>query len=153
MSWDCLRQCVESKNWPRSVRQWPIELNNDTNCLAFALGLDYADVHREYFGLPTCLDLKTYLKRICENVGISYREINSCEEAKEDEMIIKGYEFIRCLDNRKGFHVIRRELDKTWVHKEGWENMPCEITNWKNFNFFYPEETRSCLIAIKEKPL
>ena len=153
MSWDCLRQCVKTKKWPLNTKEWPIKLNNNSNCLAFALGLDYADVHREYFGLPTCLDLKTYLKRVCDNVGIRYREIDSCDEAKEDEMIIKGYEFTRYTDNKKDFHVIRRELDGTWVHKEGWENMPCEITNWTNFNLFYPKESRCCLLAIKGEPL
>lgn len=153
MSWEHLRQCVQSKNWPLDVKHWPIGLNKNTNCLAFALGLDYADVYREYFGLPTCLTLKEYLERIYREVGIKYREISSCEEAKEDEIIIKGYEFIRCLDGKRGFHVIRRQLDGTWVHKEGWEYMPCEIINWTNFNLFYPKEAVSCMFAIKKESL
>jgi len=145
-----LRQFMKSADWPLNLQEWPVEINMDTNCLAFALGLPYADVNRDTFRFPKNSNLEEELQKWFSSLGLEYRKINSIDEAKNDEIIIQCFEYILALYGKRDYHLIRRNLDGTWVHKQGWEEAPCQITDWSDFSFWYhPEETLLCTYVIK----
>jgi len=141
-----LRQCVKSSKWPINYNKWPIELNTCTNCLAFALGLSMADTFYNiytvrYSPFSKLEDLIEYLLNIS---SLEYRKIDSFDEAENDEFIIQARK-----TDTSNFHVIRRNLDGTWVHKKGWYNAPTQITNWKYIDSLYP--IIAATFAVKKK--
>jgi len=139
------RPLVDSPDWPLNPEQWPEELNKSTNCLAFALGLPYADEEKLLFSTD-------FQKRfICETLtamNFEFREISSLNDLKDNEIVIKCYKDINIPGN---FHVIRRNLDGTWVHKEGWYEAPEKIHSWSIMNLKYPPEKASFMFAVKKR--
>lgn len=145
-----LRQFINSDNWPLDIDDWPYEVNSKTNCLAFALGLPYPDMHCSLFTTKSypLSDAKTLLEIFLKELNLNFRKINSIEEAHLDEYILQVYEhkFV----SSKYFHIIRRNLDGRWVHKPGWNCGPCEITFEEFFHRTNPKSSISVTFAVKK---
>jgi len=146
-----LRQFINSDNWPLDIDDWPCEVSSRTNCLAFALGLPYPDMHHSLFTIQNYpfSDAKTLLELFLKELNLVFRKIDSIEEAHIDEYILQVYE--RKTANSKYFHVIRRNLDGKWVHKPGWNRGPCEITFWEYFYRTNPKTSISVTFAVKKR--
>lgn len=142
---ELMRQCVNSDNWPLDISNWPYELSTYTNCLAFACGFNFPDYNKNIFVPPENIDIVDYIEYIFKVSNLLYRKISS-HEAENDEYIIQ----IR-KTSFGNFHVIRRELDGTWVHKQGWYNAPKQILDWKYINTLFPHTV--CIFAVKKRPL
>jgi len=140
-----LRQTINWDKWPLSPEEWPTELLESSNCLGFALGIPFADKGKYTF---TPVFLKSFIPQLLSGLGLDYRNITSDEEANPDEIIIKCYEN---LPFNNGFHLIRRNLDGRWVHKEGWYEPPTEIVFNGYFNCMYPPEAITSIFAVKKR--
>ena len=134
-----MRQIIKEDSWPLDAEDWPLELNECTNCLAFALGLTFPDKDKEIFNceMPIQKEVEGFL-RILE---LQYREIKSVLDAKKDEYVLVCFE-----NSAFGPHVIRRNLNWKWVHKEGWHYAPTDIVDW---DYYSPEEIIS-IFAVKK---
>ena len=132
-----LRQIVRAENWPLDAQDWPLELNECTNCLAFALGLTFPDRDKEIFNceMPIEEEVEGFLKIL----KLEYRKIQSVQEADKDEYVLVCYEVI-------GPHVVRRNLNGKWVHKEGWYYAPMDIIDWG----YYSPENIVAIFAVKK---
>lgn len=124
---------------PLSVENYPKD--TDTNCLAFALGL----TQKGDYDLNDKLTIdKAFLEAWNRLVDGNIRQIQSLDEANQDEYVFKVYDFslfrewhpiLKFWISFKDFHVCRRELDGSWVHKPGWEDPPEQIVTeeqWDN---------------------
>lgn len=140
-----LRQSIDWDKWPLSSKEWPSRLVESTNCLAFALGLPFPDADRFIF-TPTFL--KSFISELLLELGFEYRELKSSKKARSDEVVIECFEN---LGSNGSFHVIRRNCDGTWVHKEGWYEAPTEIVFNGYFDCMYPPESLSFILAVKKK--
>jgi len=149
-----LRQLVDSDKWPYDICDWTPELNEATNCFSFALGLPYFDESQIIFVPSSSMNLEKFCCNFLSYINLECRKISSCEEAAENELIVKGFEFISPLTNKKSFHFIRRNQNGKWYHKMGWYEAPTEI-NWNLFNNLYPDNliTFSFTIAVKKRTL
>ena len=127
----------------KKIRPIPIEEfpNVNTNCLGFAIGSTKNINGINYFSLNHNFTIdEAFIKKI-KSLGYTNipRRIENLEEAKPNEYVFKVIGFKEKKDYfdsilelkacRKifDFHVLRRELDGTWVHKPGWFNPPCSI--------------------------
>lgn len=111
-----------------------------TNCLAFALGLSHDDDYNLNDELPIA---EAFIQAWNRLVGGEIRQIRSIDEAKPNEYIFKVYDYtpfrqwqpiLEYYVTYKDFHVVRRELDGTWVHKPGWNEPPTEITSKEDWD-------------------
>ncbi len=107
---------------------------DDTNCLAFALGL--IDPHKKDMYLLERTDepIKNIFLNCVKKLGFNpqnFNPINQEEEKRTEGYIIRIYGF-EAVETNIGilydFHVIRREPNGKWVHKPGFGCIPCEIT-------------------------
>ena len=142
-----LRRIVNSDNWPMDIKEWPAEVNQDTNCLAYALGLPFPDKDREIFNGAEC-SIKDEIIGFFRILELDWREISSAEEAKDDEIVIQAYGYSRGIFGRT-FHVIRRS-NGLWTHKEGWKNAPVAINGPEQIYYLLPEEM-ACVFAVKKR--
>lgn len=157
-----LRKYILDESWPISMNNW--QNLRDTNCLAFALGLDFPDpnYHNFYgsfgsicnaehlFTQSKIADRNTIEKvfiETCQLLGLACRVISSPNDASSFEYIIGFFGMYPCMHSNTwredvryqyDFHVIRRNLDGTWVHKPGWYDKPEKI-EWKCLQLVYPE--------------
>lgn len=141
-----IRHIVQSENWPISINEWPEELNKSTNCIAFALGLPISDKDGKLFNSPDT-KIKDDLLTFFEVMGLNYREIEDIKEAKDDEIIIQGYDYWQIMGGDDS-HVVRRELDGTWVHKQGWNRAPIIIEDLNNLHCNMHPKDLSCIFAV-----
>lgn len=158
MIWDCtekLRNLIDS-NWPLPFDKWPEELREKTNCLAFALGLNIGDCD---FGnlvysnpeIPTPTFSKIF-ERLLNELGLEWRRIDSVEQSSSDEYVIQIYGFYpvrRLFYTFMDFHVIRRELDGSWVHKPDFKELPSPI-DWVDFRKEYPDNEIEGIFAVRK---
>lgn len=143
-----LRQIVNSDNWPIDINDWPVEVNRDTNCLAYALGLPFPDKKREIFNGSDC-SIRLELLGFFRELGLEWREISSAKVAKDDEIVIQAYEY-RKIPWGSDFHVVRRDYNGKWSHKEGWECAPNIIADWGELVFYIHPDNISCIFAVKK---
>ena len=148
-----LRQIVKEKEWPCSSEHWDIEFNKDTNCLLYALGLKYADKDRNVFVYNSYIGLGEQLEGLMDELQIRYRKISSCDEAEENEFIIKGFEFFHPLLMKNDFHIIRRDPSGVWSHKEGWIYRPNIIKRKEDLFFYYFDNVREYTYAVRKETL
>ena len=157
-----LRKIISDDSWPISIDDW--QNSWSTNCLAFALGLDYPDPkEHSYYGsfgsicsaqhlftrseiASSDLIQKTFIET-CQLLGLNCRHISSPNEAQSFEYIIGVFGMYPCMNSvtwrgdpiyQYDFHLVRRNLDGTWVHKPGWYDNP-EKVEWKCLQLLYPE--------------
>lgn len=147
-------RAIDIDNYPK---------NNSSNCLAFALGqLKSVSSMSELYNLDYLLPIDKAFEKKVERFGFdNLRRIHSIKELHENEygFIVFGFkkykislEISKTFLNYYDFHVIRRELDGTWVHKPGWNANACimQKSDWKNI---YEEfDGKHVLFAMKGKP-
>jgi len=130
-----------------------------TNCLAFALGLSTSGCDFDSFAscnpeLPQP-DFSEIFERLLDELGLEWRRLTNLEDTNSDEFVIRIYGFYKFKDfmgyDVYDFHVIRRELDGTWVHKPDFKESPCEI-DFNSFYLDYPDNEISGTFAVR-KPL
>lgn len=121
-----------------SVSDYP--KNFSSNCLAFALGLVEEKSHRSDFydlninELPNLTVADAFLQTWSrfEFEG-SPRQIANESEAQPGEYVFKvmGFNKINFFGMKTfyDFHITRRELDGTWVHKPDWDEAPRIVTS------------------------
>ena len=151
-----LRQaCVEQAEWPLAYNNWPKELLKETNCLAFSLGLTLPNM--DYDGLVSINPefpvprFSEVFERLLTELNLEWRKIDSPMEATCEEYVLQIYGFYRLFrDYHPDFHVIRRELDGTWVHKPDDKKSPCVI-NFDEFVKEYPASEISGTYAVRKK--
>jgi len=135
-----------------SVENFPKEIN--ANCLSFALGIT------ESFGFSDAKLLddtnpqpigKSFISKV-NSLGFDtsgFRQISSESEAEfGKDYIFKIYGFFEFLNECFGtywvddgdYHICRRELDGSWVHKFGWDEPPCKINDWWEINNEYGDK-------------
>ena len=159
MIWDHiekLRECIRGDNWPLPYDQWPEELNDDTNCLAFALGLTKVDCDYDSFvswnpEFPKP-KFSAVFERLLNELGFEWRNLENPEKANSDEFIIQIYGFYKfpfLNDTLLDFHVIRRELDGTWIHKPSFNDSPCKI-DFEVFHEEYPDNEIAGIYAVRK---
>lgn len=169
-----LRSFTLSSDWPRSIRDW--KNLTTTNCLAFALGLDLPDPNcTQFYGsfysishpdanfeekekIPPAV-FAMYFTDTCKVLGLNCRRITTPNDATADEYVMALWGMYSKPDNKRStitktvyshdYHVIRRNLDGTWIHKEGWSSRP-EVVEWKCLSLLYPE--RPMYFAVKQSP-
>jgi len=169
-----LRSFTLDRGWPHGIAKWQNTFH--TNCLAFALGLDMPDPDStRFFGnfysishpdanweekakIPPAV-FAMYFAETCKLLGLSSLRIHGPDSASPDEYVIAlygPYDYVntKCSTIEKtvyghDFHLVRRNLDGTWVHKEGWSSKP-EIVEWKCLSILYPE--RPMYFAVKQAP-
>lgn len=167
-----LRKFTHSSDWPRGISEWKNIYS--TNCLAFALGLDFPDPdNTRFFGrfysishpeahfeekekIPPAT-FAMYFVDTCRILGLNCRRINSPDSAASDEYVMALWGMYSKVDNKRStitktvyehdYHIIRRNLGGKWVHKEGWSNRP-EVVEWKCLSLLYPE--RPMYFAVKQ---
>ena len=112
-----------------------------TNCLGFAIGICEPVNKTSYeYDLDGRLSIsEAFTKKVTELGFEVPRQIDSVEEAKDNEFVLLVFDFTPHTINYPfvghvtyyDYHVVRRELDGTWVHKPGWYKPPCKVTNWE----------------------
>jgi len=141
---ELLRQKIDLSNWPLDMDTWPTELNQRTNSLAFALGITMPATSCSVY---TPEELKNYIMDFCSALELDCRDLSSIDEAEPDEIILL------CYENLLGgkFHIIRRNLNGKWVHKESWNEAPCEVLDIGFFHCLYPPTCKSMILAVKKR--
>ena len=125
--------------------------NIKTNCLGFALGLNFQFEHLEKCDLePVFIDeipdtVASFQKKLKEFDFEQLEQISSIEDNK-NRYVFMLFKFRKCLVNSFGcryyvydYHITRRELDGTWVHKPGWNAPPCEIKGEDDWEEIFDE--------------
>lgn len=123
---------------PLSVNVYPRGI--DTNCLAFALGIVKPRENHDEYDLEYPMTISEAFINSWQKVGFdsnTLRKISSIDEAKPDEYLFKVYDWTPYYQNVPfmgrvrfwNFHVLRRELDGSWVHKPGWDDDPEEVAS------------------------
>lgn len=125
------------------------------NCLAFALGITSWTYGLSYLEDLNITIEQSFARKIKE-LGfdtVSLRLVQSLSEVQPDEYVLKVYDFTPLKDSPfSNFHVVRRELDCTWVHKPGWDGIPCIINTEAEWNDLAKEfGEKFILFAIKEE--
>jgi len=137
---------------PKRLKAIPISEfpSVSTNCLGFAIGNTIPV--RESEDLYVLNHKRTISEAFFEKLtelGYEHpRQINSVEDAYSNEFILMVFDFSEYhrkhmfmgWETHWNYHVARRELDGSWVHKPGWDEPPCEIhseSDWEEiFNEF-----------------
>lgn len=123
---------------PIGIDKWPVGVN--TNCLGFAIG--HEESFERYEERTVCLDhcLEIGESFIAKLKALSYnvpRRIKGIDEVKGNEFVIAVFgfasyqtfkQFSGIVGVEDDFHLVRRELDGTWVHKPGWNQSPRVVT-------------------------
>jgi len=136
---------------PRKIT--PISIHQYTyfgNCLDFATGHILSTKTRNDSDLDYSFPIaEAFLKKLSERGYELPRQIQDESEAREGECILKVFDFTDFEQEHplwkgetitfKDFHVVRRELDGTWVHKPGWDDSPCEIRTDEDWAAIYEE--------------
>ena len=117
-----------------------------TNCFGFAIGntdpvTESSTIYNMDHHLPIA---EAFLRKLSELGYEEFpRQIQPVEEAHGDEYVIMVFDFTEYpyhhpllgLTTEWDYHVVRREVDGTWVHKPGWKEPPCKIctdTDWED---------------------
>ena len=127
-----------------------------TNCLGFSLG-DKTPTQKgnTRYDLNHKLPIaESFLQKLSELGYELPRQISSLEEANENEFILMVFDFSEFKEYYPfvgelyfwDYHVVRRELDKTWVHKPGWHKPPCEICCEADWEGIYEEFGREYVL-------
>ncbi|MBR6504391.1 MAG: hypothetical protein IKT41_01500 [Clostridia bacterium] len=140
-----LREKIDWDKWPLDLKDWPVELNGNTNCLSFALGIPIPTEDRRTY---EPILLRNFIIEFCSAFNLNCREISSVSQAYKNEIVIQCYENV--LPNGR-FHVTRRNLNGKWVHKEGWIEAPCEFQFNGYFNCLYPPKSLTTIFAVRKK--
>lgn len=116
--------------------EWDNTLN--TNCIAYALGLQIDDPKKEIFRTVLLKEPISNLEKIFKDLGFIYRRINSETELRSGEYGIVLYHYFYedlvklgdCIftHNCEETHLVRIEPDGIWTHKFGWD-YPTSQTN------------------------
>ncbi len=120
---------------PIAINEFPLV---ETNCLGFAIGDTTAvKESQSKYNLDHHYSIEEAFIRKLSELGYStanIRKIENLESAKSNEFVYKVYGFNKSYYKFMGFqfecydfHVVRRELDNSWVHKPGWKDEPCII--------------------------
>ena len=121
-----------------------------TNCLGFGIGnTTPVRESEELYVLDHHLPIaEAFLKKLTE-MGYEDlpRQIQSVDEVKDGEYVIMVYDFTEYhvknpftgWETHWDYHVVRRELNGTWVHKPGWYDQPCEIHTEAEWEAIYDE--------------
>lgn len=133
---------------PINISDFPADLC--TNCFGFALGdvqsLKGLFESRKY-NLDGNLTVAEAFKEKLTDLGYAKmpRQISTVEEAQPNEYVLMVVATDTCLvpnffdkpDVCWNAHIVRRELDGTWVHKPGWKEQPCEVKteDWESVIF------------------
>lgn len=167
-----LRNIVSCENWPIALESW--KHCRDTNCLAFALGLDIPDPdYHHFFGgfgnisgsqakfvgdrIPSSLVAEVFVDT-CHTIGLNCRPISSPDHASSTEYVIGLFGVYPSVDNYRSnfqetyysydFHLVRRNLDGSWVHKPGWgTDQKPEKVEWKCLQLEYPDRPQYFAIS------
>lgn len=115
--------------------EWDNTIN--TNCIAYALGLMVDDPKHVVFGPLLCGTPIENLQTVFEQLGFTYRRINTPSDLENGEYgIVLYHYFYEGTVRRFGFdcqvtfeetHLARIEPDGTWTHKFGWD-YPSSVT-------------------------
>ena len=119
---------------PIGIGEWTVGVH--TNCLGFAIG--HEESFERYKERTVCLDNRLEIGEafITKLKGLGYkipRRINGIDEANDEEFVIAVFgfasyqtfkQFCGIVEVEDDFHLVRRELDGTWVHKPGWYQAP-----------------------------
>lgn len=160
---------VNKKNWT---------FNGDTNCYAYALGLDIPEdnigeaafepgvisnvnsIYKDDNYSLKYSDLLNYLYSDLEALGIGFKEIHPDERINDDEWKIALYtEFSASKKNIEylfDYHFLRQHKNGIWYHKFGWHSSPKNfdsnykiITNLKNCHIDDYEYKKCLSLKIK----
>lgn len=145
---------------PISIHTFPTNVH--TNCFGFAIGdiesLDSLEASKKFNMDNTLPIAKAVLKKFRELGYELPRQISTVNEAHSNEIVLKFFDFTAYpvktpfmgeLDEPEihwDFHVVRREVDGTWVHKPGWRKPPCAITKASDWEAIYEEFGRKYVL-------
>ena len=112
------------------------EVIDETNCLAFVLGLKKIKRSKKQYCLEMTADpIETIFLRKVRKLGFNpkkFRIITQEQEKTTNGYIIRLYGFApeEVIDEgiHYDFHLIRREPNGTWVHKPGFRYRPRKIS-------------------------
>lgn len=142
---------------PISVSKFPTNVH--TNCMGFALGCEeslsgFLGIRK--FNLDGSFPIDEAFFRMLREVGYDVpRQISTIDEAHSNEYILMllgstKYRipslFLSEQELCWNFHVVRRELDGTWVHKPGWERLPCAICTDADWEAIHSEFGRKYIL-------
>lgn len=150
---------------PISIFDFPATVS--TNCFGFAIGdtesLDTTFITPTKFNMDGNFPIAKAFHKTLSFLGYDElpRQISTLEEATPNEYIFmifvdgKYSLQIPFMEEREvcwDYHIVRRELDGTWVHKPGWKDKPCEIctdADWEAIHNEFGHEY--VLFAVMEK--
>jgi len=150
---------------PISISDFPATVS--TNCFGFAIGdtksYDTTFITPTDFNMDGNFPIAKAFHKTLSFLGYDElpRQISSLEEAAPNEyvfMIFWNGQYLLQIpfsEEREkcwNYHIVRRELDGTWVHKPGWEDKPCQICTDADWEAIYQEFTRKhVLFAVVKK--
>ena len=133
---------------PLNIQDFP---KQKSNCLAFAIGdTRNPDSFEDGFDLDHNFKIEeAFLKKLTQ---LGYDElphhIEKIEDALPNEYVFLLFDWteykqkVPCLNfwvTSWDYHVVRRELDGTWVHKHGWKDSPCDVSSQEDWDALYNE--------------
>ena len=132
---------MSKKIRPISVEKFP---DISTNCLGFAVGsLENIEQSKKDYNLDETLPIgDAFISWLEQHDFQVPRQISSLDEAQPSEYVFKIIGFKTYNYRQFGvnipiydFHVIRREPNGIWVHKNGWYCEPSIVSeeDWANF--------------------
>jgi len=145
---------MSKKITPIAIHDFP---HISTNCFGFATGnttpvKESEDLYNLDHRFPIA---EAFLRKLSE-LGYEElpRQIQSVEEANDDEFVIMVFDFsaypvyipFMGWETAWDSHVVRREVDGTWVHKPGWDEPPCEIRTDADWEAIYKEFGRKYVL-------
>ena len=144
---------------PIPVCQYPRKLS--TNCLAFSLGLvEEIPKSSLLYNLDHSYSIATaFAKKVKEFGFAEPRRIENLDDLRVGEYAFMVFDYTPYTVNYPfvgpvtlwNFHVVRRELDGTWVHKPGWKDEPTEIKSDKEWDDLKKEfGTKWVLFALAQ---
>lgn len=146
-----------------SIEEYPKQFveGYGTNCFAFALGItEPVRKHLLTYDLNSSLSIDLAFMRKVEELGFGSipRKIISVDDAKPNEYVFLVFDFTYYNTNVFGmevtlmdFHIVRRELDGSWVHKPGWDENPCKLEEADWTGIFREFGNKYVLFALQEE--
>lgn len=150
---------VNSSSWPISINEWN-KFYSDVhcNCLAFAFGLPVNDPCERIFSDLCSISRITQrnsiplaIKADCDMLGLECVELDDPNVVCDCHVFAVWGFYVYTIGDFTyyDFHIARKELDGTWVHKPGWYKHP-EVTTLEEIILDYDGDIPH-YFAIKKK--
>lgn len=146
-----IQKMISSIKPLNSLPRYSEEIQKNTNCYAYALGITYPDFKRDFYypGFTQNLNYKDAqsmikcIEKDLTRLGLKFRT-TACDEfpiPDYDEYIIKAFLSNKTEQMPNGdFHFARRLPNGKWSHKLGWLDDPCIIVSSDGVYEYYGYE-------------